>query len=364
MSAQCGYRPSMTWRSLMAGKPLLAKGLRRSIGDGQTTWVWKDPWVPSEAPIILAPPSYPTPNVVKVCELLNAGGDGWDTEKLRVMFDEDVCCQILSIPPDKEQGGDRWVWSMIREAYTLLREESRGLRINENCIMCNNAPEDVFHVVIDCPELQYMWVEANYDYSIRVFHANVLEWLVVETGEWKEEQIAALAIATYFAWERRNKKKFNNEIVRVEELWNRVERVMDETQVALSGDDRHRECPVSLVWEKPVRSFVKVNIDDVAMKDGGGVMGGLVRDDTGCCLGVFMNLVHYPNDPIKLEAMAVKRGLELALKIGSKNVIVEGDAKLVMELLQTPCDQTSSLNVLCRDILRFSSNFEHVSFNL
>ncbi|KAF7811328.1 putative ribonuclease H-like domain, reverse transcriptase zinc-binding domain-containing protein [Senna tora] len=310
------------------------------------------------------------------------------------MFDEDVCCRILSIPPDKEQGGDRWVWehdkggvysvktgyrnAMIEEwsqldlrldideeatakfwkrlwklpisskykvflwrvchgiIPTFETLESRGLRINENCIMCNNAPEDVFHAVIDCPELQYMWVEANYDYSSRVFHANVLEWLVVETGEWKEEQIAALAIATYFAWERRNKKKFSNEIVRVEELWNRVERVMDETQAALSGVDRQREWPASLVWEKPVRSFVKVNIDAAAMKDGGGVLGGLVRDDIGCCLGVFMNLVHYPNEPIKLEAMAVKRGLELALKIGSKNVIVEGDAKLVMELLHTP----------------------------
>ncbi|KAF7843607.1 putative G-protein gamma [Senna tora] len=327
----------MTWRSLMAGKPLLAKGLRRSIGDGQTTWVWKDPWVPSEAPIILAPPSYSTPNVVKVCELLNAGGDGWDTEKLRVMFDEDTgyrnamieeWSQLdLRLDIDEEATAKFWkrLWKLpISSKYkvflwrvchgiipTFETLESRGLRINENCIMCNNAPEDVFHAVIDCPELQYMWVEANYDYSSIVFHANVLEWLVVETGEWKEEQIAALAIATYFAWERRNKKKFSNEIVRVEELWNRVERVMDETQAALSGVDRQRECPASLVWEKPVRSFVKVNIDAAAMKDGGGVLGGLVRDDTGSPPPLALQLDFYGKRRQMLKIQVLDREIAL-----------------------------------------------------
>ncbi|KAF7815371.1 uncharacterized protein G2W53_029340 [Senna tora] len=270
-------KPSTTWRSLMAGRSLLAKGLRRSIGDGRTTRVWEDPWVPSDLPMVLAQPSNPTVVVEKVSELLTVEGVEWDVEKIRGLFNVEVCNQIVSIPPDKEQGGDRWVWehdnkgiysvktgyrnAMIEEwssfetgldidsegvkkfwkrmwklpigskykvflwrvcwgiLPTIETLEQRGLRINENCAMCNNAPEDVYHAVIDCPDLQYMWVEANYDYSSRVFHANALEWLVVEAGDWKDEQISALAIASYYAWERRNKKKFCNEVVRVEELW-------------------------------------------------------------------------------------------------------------------------------------------------
>ncbi|KAF7843717.1 pentatricopeptide repeat-containing protein [Senna tora] len=324
----------------MAGKPLLAKGLRRSIGDGRTTRVWEDPWVPSDMPMVLAQPSSTMVVVDKVSDLLTTDGGEWDVEKIRGLFNEEVCNQIISIPPDREQGGDRWVWEhdnkgvySVKTGYraamseewnsfegilpTIEALEQRGMRIDENCAMCNNVPEDVFHAVIDCPDLQYMWVEATYDYSSRVYHANALEWLVVEAGDWKDEQLSALAIATYYAWERRNKKKFCNEVIRVEEM------------------------------EKPIHTFVKVNVDAAPKKEGGGVLGGLIRDADGVCLGAYMNSISFPNDPVKLEAMAVKKGLELALKVGCKKVIVEGDALLVMELLKTPCDQMSSLNALC-----------------
>ncbi|KAF7826721.1 ribonuclease H [Senna tora] len=401
---------------LAGGRSLLARGIRRSIGNGRTTRVWEDPWVPSDLPMVLTQPSNPIVVVDKVSDLLTVDGLEWDVEKLRGLFSEEVCNQIVSIPPDREQGGDRWVWKhdnkgvyTIKTGYrnamldewslfnvgldvdcesvknfwkrlwklpinsrykvflwrvcwgilpTIESLEHRGMRIDENCVMCNNAPEDVYHTVIDCPDLQYMWVEAIYDYNSRVHHANALEWLVVEAGEWKDEQLAALAIATYYAWERRNKKKFSNEFIRVEELWSRVER-----ELALCSVDSCREYLVGSEWGKPTHLFVKVNVDAALKKEGGGVLGGLIRDEDGCCLGVYMNTISYPNDPIKLEAMAVKQGLELALKVGCKNVIVEGDAMLVMELLKMPCDHSSSLNALCRDVLRFCNNFEHVVFN-
>ncbi|KAF7844263.1 ribonuclease H [Senna tora] len=256
-------------------------------------------------------PTNPTVVVEKVSYLLTVDGVEWDVEKICDLFNEEVCNQIVSIPPDKEQGGDRWVWEhdnkgvySVKTGYrnAMLEEwssfetgldidsegalEQRGLRINENCAMCNNAPEDVYHAVIDCPDLQYMWVEANYDYSSRVLHANALEWLVVEAGDWKDEQISALAIASYYAWERRNKKKFCNEVVRVEELWSRVERVMDETQMVLCSSESNRGHPALLEWEKPASNFVKINVDAVLKKDGGGVLGGLLRDEHSRCLGV------------------------------------------------------------------------------
>ncbi|KAF7826693.1 TMV resistance protein N-like [Senna tora] len=333
--------------------------------------------------MVLTQPSNPTVVVDKVSDLLTVDGVEWDVEKLHGLFNEEVCNQIVSIPPDREQGGDRWVWEhdnkgvyTVKTRYrnAMLDEWSlfnvdcesvknfwkRWMRIDENCVMCNNAPEDVYHAVIDCPDLQYMWVEAIFDYNSRVYHANALEWLVVEVREWKDKELAALAIVTYYAWERRNKKKFSNEFIRVEELWSRVERAMDETQLALCSVDSCREYPVGSEWGKPAHPFVKVNVDAALKKEGGGVLGGLIHDEDGCCLGVYMNAISYPNDPIKLEAMVVKQGLELALKVGCKNVIVEGDAMLVMEFLKMPCGQSSSLNALCRDVLRFCNNFEHV----
>ncbi|KAF7818150.1 retrotransposon protein, putative, unclassified [Senna tora] len=418
MHAKCGTRPSATWRSLMAGKSLLAKGIRKSIGNGRTTWIWRDQWVPSDPPMVLTHPEQPLINVERVCELITTDGVAWDEEKLHAIFDENTCRHILSVPPNIDQGEDKWVWehdkngsysvkSEYRKAMvetwcnfdlgldiddgatvrfwkrlwklktisrykvflwraclgiipTIEALEQRGMSINEPCVMCNNAAEDVFHALIDCPDLHHMWVVAKYDYSSRLYHANILEWLVVEAGDWRDEQLVALAVALYHAWERRNKKKFENEVVRVETLWPRVEKIMDEVQTANFCDDRNNTVPTNLRWEKPEYPFIKLNVDAVVIKDGGGSMGGLLRDETGSCRGAFMNTVSYPHEPTLLEAMAVKEGLKLALKVGCNHVMVEGDARLVMDMLKTPCDQASTLNAVCRDILRFISNFQSV----
>ncbi|KAF7827221.1 uncharacterized protein G2W53_018385 [Senna tora] len=346
MGATCGYRPSATWRSLMAGKGVLNKGVRRSIGNGRSTGVWTDPWIPSDAPTISIRPSHIEIEDEEVSVLLNEDATEWIDGELRARFEEDICTRIKSIPPNPSQGDDRWIWehdskglyyvktgyrSLMLETWNQFNHgldidegstmrfwkriwklpitsrykvflwraclgiiptvdslERRGMVINEECGMCNSAPEDVFHALVDCPNLQLLWVMASFDYSSRVYHANILEWLVVEAAEWSEEKLVALAVALYHAWERRNNKKFANEV--------------SEQKSYGHG------------WRESWTSF-------------------------------------------KLK------GLEMAQQIGKTHVIVESDAKLVIDMLKTPCNQASTLNALCRDILSFCSSFQVVIFN-
>ena len=44
MSVELGARPSYAWRSLLFGRELMEKGLRREIGNGHNTRVWLDKW--------------------------------------------------------------------------------------------------------------------------------------------------------------------------------------------------------------------------------------------------------------------------------------------------------------------------------
>ncbi|KAF7814275.1 putative ribonuclease H protein [Senna tora] len=379
--------------------------VRRVIGDGRTTGIWKDPWVPSDVPMLLTKPNSLITEAEYVSELLVENGTRWNEDKLGVLFDVDTCQRILSIPIDVDLRSDRWIWDFNRngqytvkmgyrkamaeywdhfnlgldvdeEALTRFWKhlwklpiiskykvflwracrgilptvealEGRGMEINEPCIMCNNAPEDAFHALIDCPELQLMWVHANFDYSSRFYHANILEWLVVEAGEWRDEQIAYLAVAVFHAWERRNKKKFANELIKVEELWPKVERMMEEFQMATFTDGRNIKEPQTFKWEKPEYPFMKLNVDAAGSKSGGGAMGGLLRDATGGCEGVFMNCVRFPSDAILLEATAIKKGLELAKMRKCTHIQVECDSRIVVDMLHSPCDQVSTLNAIC-----------------
>ncbi|KAF7842669.1 reverse transcriptase [Senna tora] len=276
MDASCGYNPSATWRSLIAGKSVLRKGLRRSIANGRSTGVWTDPWVPSEIPTIMPKPQHIETDDELVCELLTECGTEWDDGKLCARFNENICRRIKSIPPDIDQGEDKWIWE----------HDSKGTYS----------------------------VKSGYRSEMAEFWGHF------------EPELDIDGAATM----RRNKKKIANEVIRAEDLWPRVERIMEEIQTVPIIDDRTRSKPESFKWEKPEYPFKKLNVDAAACTEGGGALGGVLMDETGACVGVSIHCVQYPNEPSLLKALAIRRGLELAHQVGCTHVAVESDAMLVI----------------------------------
>ncbi|KAF7838775.1 uncharacterized protein G2W53_007257 [Senna tora] len=284
---------------------VLANGMRKSIGDGKATRVWEDPWVMFDRPSLLLAPIHNSTNVEKVCDLMHESGDYWDEGRLRECFDEDICQRILCTMMDTWSQFDMGL-DIDTEAISKFWKRLWKLQMLSS----------IYHALIDCPEIQIMWVMANYDYSSRMYHANVLEWMAVETKSWRDEQLCKVAMAMYFVWERRNAKKFSNEVIKAEKLWSKVERIMDEYQAANLIDLNNIVMLPNLEWEKPEYPYVKLNVDASTRREGGGCLGGLVRDATGCCLGAFMGHNRALEDVMLLEATALKKGLELALRIG------------------------------------------------
>ena len=105
--------PSYVWRSLMTAQPLLTAGLRKTIGTGQITLVWADPWVPT-TPARLALPCRPSFNpVLRVSDLI-------DPNDLPL---------IRSLKPTRSDRGDSNCWAhtksgsySVKTGYTLAME--------------------------------------------------------------------------------------------------------------------------------------------------------------------------------------------------------------------------------------------------
>ena len=110
-----GTRPSYAWRSILHGRELLAKGLVKRIGNGNSTRVWSENWLQNPIP---RAPMYKQDIVVdlilNVADLLIPHTGLWDTHKLNELFIEEDAASILSIKPliHKE---DRLCWGFTRE---------------------------------------------------------------------------------------------------------------------------------------------------------------------------------------------------------------------------------------------------------
>lgn len=50
MDATLGAKPSYAWRSILHGRELLEKGLKRVVGNGRSLYVWTDKWVEDAIP--------------------------------------------------------------------------------------------------------------------------------------------------------------------------------------------------------------------------------------------------------------------------------------------------------------------------
>ncbi|KAF7824560.1 uncharacterized protein G2W53_022704 [Senna tora] len=371
------------------GRDLLSDGLYRMVGDGKSTLIWRDPWVPGIRAGIHLAASTEAMNFTWVSELISADGTSWDDEKMELAFDDETCRKIRCIPLARLCTTDKWAWKgeasgvfSVKSCYKMAMKElwegvdmvpnlfcvlppgfwksiwqlpllsrykvflwraclgiiptiealnRRGMEIEENCQLCGIDSEDVFHVLVDCSCLKQVWDEARYNFDSRVYHNSLIEWLAVEWLKWSIEQ-------------------------------RRVERSWDENVVAASLLSSDVDMPCTLSWEKPQFPFVKLNVDAAVKINGDGAIGGVLRDCNGWVIGAFISSTPALNDVAVTEALAVEKGVKVARDVGVNELIVECDSRLVVDMLNTSCSHASLLSSVCNNIMNISSIFKDIKF--
>ena len=87
-------------------------------------------------------------------------------------------------------------------------------------------------------------------------------------------------------------------------------------------------------WMPPLQGFLKLNYDGASKGNPGQAgAGGIFRNSQGIvCRFYALDLGHATNN--EAELMAVKRGLQIAIREAYQRVIVEGDSAMVTEILK------------------------------
>jgi hypothetical protein len=128
LEAELGFHPSQIWRALVEGKEVLSRGLIRRIGNGETTRIWNQNWIPREEmmrPLACLAAEPPT----MVSELIDVSSASWDVEKIQKFFVRVDANLILGLPICTRNIEDFWSWNFekkgiftVRSAYRMLVE--------------------------------------------------------------------------------------------------------------------------------------------------------------------------------------------------------------------------------------------------
>ncbi|XP_013745772.2 uncharacterized protein LOC125608181 [Brassica napus] len=113
----------------MAAKDLVTKGLRRTIGTGEDTLVWQDPWLPDET---ARPPTIThdyDPNL-RVYDLIDPVEKEWDNSKLRSLLHPNDIPLVRSLNLKRNPGRDGYCWNLttsgkysVKSGYMLARSK-------------------------------------------------------------------------------------------------------------------------------------------------------------------------------------------------------------------------------------------------
>ena len=115
LEAQIGKKPSYTWRSLMAAKEVLRRGLRWNIGNGWRTKIWADRWIPTPNSFMVESPR-PQNFVGELVEtLLDHELGGWNISTVKSVFLSYEAEVILSIPISPSFPEDALIWAWMKK---------------------------------------------------------------------------------------------------------------------------------------------------------------------------------------------------------------------------------------------------------
>ena len=133
LSAELGSHPSQVWRAILEGRDVLLQGLIRRVGDGVTTRIWQDNWIPRNGTMRpIACLSANPPQLVS--DLIDETNAAWRRELVEQIFIASDSNIILGIPLSTRRMADFWAWShekngafFVRSTYRMLVDTKRRM---------------------------------------------------------------------------------------------------------------------------------------------------------------------------------------------------------------------------------------------
>ncbi|WZY80122.1 hypothetical protein YC2023_026506 [Brassica napus] len=420
MECESPSSASHGWRSILAGREVLRKGLGWVVGNGENIKVWGDPWLSSSFPT--APIGPPTENAVSmtVSELLCPLTNAWDIQKIQNYLPqyEGIINRIITssapardslawlaeksgeytvktgygvervglIPPHTNEQTFDWlknIWNLNTSPKIkdfLWKVKRKAIPVSSNlatrgmapfpCAKCGGVEDDL-HVFLLCPFASQSWsllpvyeIPDGSNSSMASLFANGKKYTNLppvgcDTPVWPW--------LLWNLWKARNKLCFENKTFTEWEVVNKSVTDAKEWAAAQLLAEEHNHATKRQgsppIIPQPSPGQVLCHVDAAwDLRTG------------NCCIGVlFSELEDTRIQPLKVsrsfvssalmgEALAVRLAVMTASSSNVRSLIVLSDSQVLINMIRAKESRPELFGILF-DIYHFSLSFEDISFH-
>ena len=88
-------------------------------------------------------------------------------------------------------------------------------------------------------------------------------------------------------------------------------------------------------WQPPGPFQYKVNVDGALFEaDNTAGLGVVIRNEHGQVMASLSERILLPSTVLEVEALATRRGMELAVETGFRNIVLESDSQILITALR------------------------------
>ncbi|XP_073354033.1 uncharacterized protein [Aegilops tauschii subsp. strangulata] len=363
LSAHLGNNPSQVWRAILEGRDILRQGLVRRIGNGATTRIWEDNWLPRNEMmrpygcLLNNPPTY-------VSELIDMTSATWDKQKVQATFmNMDAKVILVSTRQRREawlenragssnttveeaQWKRLWKTEVPRKVRMFLWRLSKqsiptnDVRVHRHmsdssaCSICG-APDSWKHSLLECTMSRCTWALVD-DELAQTLATNTepkaKQWLFTLMSALSHESFVKLSVTLWAIWAARRKAIHEGLFQSPQTINGFINRYLQELKMlaAPTTNPNQRAVRVTTSIQRPKApppGHAKIHVDTSCRKGLGGAAAAVCRDETGAYLGSSALVIAGVDDLEILETIACREALALAQDLNIQNLLVASDSK-------------------------------------
>ncbi|KAM7264686.1 hypothetical protein ACFE04_002369 [Oxalis oulophora] len=233
-----------------------------------------------------------------------------------------------------------FVWKLSTGCLsTKVALSRKGIGVGVECAICCDEEEDLLHLFKNCVWSKNFWTALNIPFVQVPDSDNMVAWLNIFLSELEGREFGCVLSAIWWIWKHRNKVTFDQvcEVARVCAkkflFWWTKQPLSSESSFncSLGAGNLNEKC-----WSPPVGTVIKINFDATFNEIGSMCFYGCIaRNSSGDCIIAESGQLGWAEDAIHAEALACVKALQVAMRIQSQNVVVEGDNLTLMSELKS-----------------------------